>query len=256
MLSARGPTTGRPLRKPTRLLGIRMQRFQGLTAFVAISCFVISGCTQVSTGEHLQNGDRLAASNNNAAAIIEYRAAVQKDERNGTARLKLGRAYAKDQNWSRAADELARAADLLPGDDSAQIDTARALLKLGRFEDARSRAEAVLKRNPQNVDAHVLRAGAAAGLRDTDGALNSLTEAVEADPARSLSYVDLGLLQVLRVTGPRPRPPSSRRWSWDQRQYQHTWRWPTSIYPPIDRQMGKRSFRRSSPWSPRTFKRM
>ncbi len=90
----------------------------------------------------------------------------------------------------RALGELVRAADLLPADVPAQVEAAKILLAGGRFEDARTRAEAALKLDPSNAEAHVLRAGAAAGLRDNESALEGLNVRIKFNPNRSSTYID------------------------------------------------------------------
>ena len=167
-------------------------------AWVPIVALVIAvACTgRVSVEEQIRQGDQLAADGKEGEALVAYRNAVRADQRNGLARLKLGRFLAKSGDWRRATDELVRAADLLPADSEAQLDAARGLLNTGRFEDARTRAEAVLKAEPKNVDAHILRAAATAQLRDTKGALESLNQALELDPARSSIYLDVGAVQA------------------------------------------------------------
>ena len=53
---------------------------------------------------------------------------------------------------------------LASDDETAQLDAADALLQTGQFEDGRLRAENVLKKNPKNVRAQMLRAFGTAGL--------------------------------------------------------------------------------------------
>ena len=172
-----------------------MQRHFAWFSLVVILC--AAGCgQQLSQEELIKRGDKLEAEGKTADAVVAYRAAVAADDRDGEARLKLGLAYGKAGDWGRATDQLVRAADLMPSNESAQLEAARGLLTLGRFEDARTRAEGVLKTNPKNVLAHVLRASATAGLRDTEGALTSMRAAIELDPTRANSYVDVGAIQA------------------------------------------------------------
>ena len=153
-------------------------------------------CGGESAAERLQRGDQFLADNKRDEALVEYRGAVQADDRNPEARRKLGRALVAAGNIASGTDHLVRAADLLPGDAAAQLDAAKALLALGQFEDSKSRAEGVLRSDAKNVLAHIIRATAAAGLRDTEGALTDLESAVKLDPTRSASYVDLATLQA------------------------------------------------------------
>ena len=72
--------------------------------------------------------------------------------------MKLARTYQELGEAKNAASEYIRAAsDLLPDDTGAQIQAGLVLLLGGRFEDAQTRAEKVLAKDPKNVDAQILR---------------------------------------------------------------------------------------------------
>lgn len=148
--------------------------------------------------EYVRSGDKHFADKKYREAIVEYRNAVEQDERLGEARYKLARAYAMAEDRANAEREFVRAADLMPENAAAQLDAAKALILAGQFEDAKTRAEAVLKKDPKNVDAHILRGNATAGLRDLEGAVSALEEAIELAPERSASYLNLAGLQAAR----------------------------------------------------------
>ena len=162
----------------------------------AVLCASVACGRGESAAKRLENGDRLLNEGKTREALIEYRTAVQADARNGVARQKLGRAYAKAGDAEHAVPELIRAADLLPEDMAAQLEAARALLGTGRFEDARTVAEKIISKEPQNVSAHIVRANASAGMRDVDTALSTIEEAIKLDPTRTISFLNLGALQA------------------------------------------------------------
>ena len=112
-----------------------------------------------------------------AEAIIEYRRAVQADPRLGEARLQLAFAYASTGDGINALREYVRAADLLPENKEAQQRAGAFMLMAGQFNDAQGLAERMLKRNPNDVEAHLLLANALAGLKDMDGAVASFEKA-------------------------------------------------------------------------------
>ncbi|MCU0691777.1 MAG: tetratricopeptide repeat protein, partial [Polyangiaceae bacterium] len=131
------------------------------------------------------------------AAVLEYRNAVDKDAMFAPARQKLAEAYLKQGNGSAALRELVRAADLLPKDAEAQVKAGSLLLMAGRAEDAKARADKALAVNPKNVDALVLRANAMAGLKDLDGALKEMEQALSLDP-RAAIQTNVGAIQAVR----------------------------------------------------------
>src|SRR5690606_36084860 len=123
---------------------------------------------------HFEAGTRYLEAGQPAAAIIELRNAVSRDERFGEARFLLAEAYAANGDPERAYREYLRAADLLPDNAEAQLKAATYLLLVGQYEDAGTRAERLLARAPGNVDAQVLIGNALAGLRDVEGAIAQL----------------------------------------------------------------------------------
>jgi tetratricopeptide (TPR) repeat protein len=98
-------------------------------------------------------------------AIVEYRNALQQDERFGEARYKLAESLANTGNLEQAMRQYIRAADLMPANDEAQVKAASALMLAGQFEDARTRIEPVVKRSPSNVNAQVVLGNAPEGFR-------------------------------------------------------------------------------------------
>jgi Flp pilus assembly protein TadD len=72
------------------------------------------------------------------------------------------------------------------------------LLVAHRSEDARARAEKVLAKQPGHVDAQILLANALAGLKDLDGAVAQIEEALRIAPDRGGAYSNLGFLELGR----------------------------------------------------------
>jgi tetratricopeptide (TPR) repeat protein len=146
----------------------------------------------------LANGNRFFEQQQFKEALVEYRRAVQVDDMFGEARLQLARTYEKMNERERAGEEYIRAADLLPSDDAVQILAGQYLIAAGRFEDARTRAETVLRRNPRNYDAQMLLGQSAASMRNLDGAITDIEEAIEIAPEDMRGQTTLGLLQLAK----------------------------------------------------------
>ena len=152
--------------------------------------------SQATATDLIKSADALVAQNKPAEAITQYRLAVEADKRSPLARQRLGEAFALIGDNGRAAEQLARAADLSPEDMALQLEAARALLVTGNFEDARSRAEIVARKDNKNVGAQIVRATAAAGMKDATGALSALDTITKLNPARARTYVERGQLQA------------------------------------------------------------
>jgi tetratricopeptide (TPR) repeat protein len=171
-----------------------------LIALALLATFAVTACKsdpQATARKHVEKGNQQLANQQFPEAIIEYRNAVQADPRLGEARLKLAHAYASAGDGPNALKEYARAADLLPEDNDAQVKAGTFMLLVGRFQEAQGVATRMLKRDPNNVEAQILYANTLAGLKDMDGAISAFEKAVEMDPDRSATYSDLGSAQLV-----------------------------------------------------------
>ena len=169
-----------------------------VTALLATGC---GGSPEARKQKHLESGNRYYESGKYAEAVLEYRNAIQVDARFGEARLKLAQTYERTGDLAKALTEYVRAADLLPGNLDVQTTAGNYLLAARKFDDAKARAEAVLKADAGNVKAHVLLGNALAGLKNVDEAVDQLEEAIRLDPKRAATYVHLGMLEAGRGRG-------------------------------------------------------
>jgi len=168
-------------------------------AVCAVLAIGLLGCKtdpKVAAQEAFERGNQQLAREKYPEAIIEYRRAVQADPRMGPARLQLARAYASTGDGPNALREYARAAELMPEDDAAQIKAGNFMLIAGQFADARGIGERLIARTPKSVEAQVLIANALAGLKDWESAVEAFEIAVQIDPTRGSTYSELGAAQV------------------------------------------------------------
>ena len=152
-----------------------------------------AGCSkdpEFAKQEYLKSGDRYAAEKKLREAVVQYRNAIQQDPRFGEARLKLAETYEKLNDGRNAYREYIRAADLLPDNVDAQVKAATPAARHAQFEDAKTRAEKALAKDPKNVEAQVILGNALAGLNNLPEAIKELEEA---DSARSESAAALHL---------------------------------------------------------------
>jgi tetratricopeptide (TPR) repeat protein len=145
---------------------------------------------------YVRSGDEYLANKKYTEAILEYRRAVQVAPKYGEARYKLAEAFAAVDDARSALPEYVRAADLLPDRVDLQIKAGNLLLLGGRFQDAKTRARSVLKRDPKNVSGLVLLGNALAGLREMVDAVSVAQRATEMAPGRAGFYTNLGALQL------------------------------------------------------------
>src|SRR5262245_4820295 len=171
--------------------------------FVALSlaAFAFAGAAckedpQVAKKRYLQSGDQFIAKQNYAEAIIQYRNAVVKDGSSGEARFKLADAYEKTGDQRNALREFVRAADLMPDNVEAQLRAGKLLIVAGQFPEAKARAMTALAKDPKNVNALLVMGNSLAGMKDVDGAISQLEDAIESEPKVTFTYANLGLLQL------------------------------------------------------------
>lgn len=170
---------------------MRTFRFLSL-ALAVVVCVSCSKSAQV----YFESGNKYAATKQYKEAIVQYRSAIAKNPRFAEAHRKLADTYMDSGDQVNGFREYIRAADLLPHDAKLQIRAAQAMLLSGRYEDARTRLQPVLEKDPRNVEAQILRANALAHLKDLGGAIGDLESAIEAEPDRAATYANLGELQM------------------------------------------------------------
>jgi putative PEP-CTERM system TPR-repeat lipoprotein len=181
-------------------MGRTISRCVAVIAMTAALCS--TGCGGLKGGaaaaDHLASGNALFKQGEYQQAIIELQSALKIDPRLGQARHTLADAYLKVNDTRNALREYVRAADLLPDDAEVQITAGKLLALSGRFEDAKARAQAVLTKNPRNVDAQLLLGNSLVGMKDLDGAVAQVQEAAQLDPTEGRVQANLGMLQLAR----------------------------------------------------------
>src|SRR5690349_15484032 len=112
------------------------------------------GCTNPEKEKvaHLRSGDDYVAQKKDDFAVIEYQRAVKLDPKYGEALWKLGQAYERKGDLQNAFPAFIRAADASPENRQAQVKAGEVLLVTGRFEDAKSRAVALIGRDSKDIE--------------------------------------------------------------------------------------------------------
>lgn len=148
--------------------------------------------------EYVASGDRFVAEKKYSEAIIQYKNAIAQDPRFGEARFKLAKASEANGDALTALREYVRAADLLPNDVAVQLRAAQVLFIARQYPEAKARVDAVLQKDPKNAEALILLGNSLAGLKDFDGAISELEEAIDTDPRRTPTYANVGVLQLAK----------------------------------------------------------
>lgn len=160
---------------------------------------LVGGCSQnpeAAKRKYFESGNRYFENKQYAEATIQYSNALHRDPQFGEARFKLAEAYKALGNTRAAFPEYVRAADLLPTNDEAQLKAGSLLVNGGFFRDAKERARAVLRRDPDNLAALVLLGNSLAGLKDLNEGIGVLGRAVQLEPEGPSVYANLGVFQL------------------------------------------------------------
>ena len=165
---------------------------------LVVLALVLTACSspEEQKQRHFEQGNAYVAEKRDDFAVIEYANAVRIDPKFGEARLKLAETYERMGNIQAAFPEFIRAADALPNNRDVQIKATELFVLAQRFDDAKARATALLQKNPQDVDAMLLRASAMAELKDLEGALKEIEDALAIQPDEERAYLTLADVQV------------------------------------------------------------
>jgi tetratricopeptide (TPR) repeat protein len=172
--------------------------------WLAVLTVLANGCSKgltQSKEQFLESGNKYAAQQKYAEAIVEYRNALKVDPTFAPAHAQLADAYLKTNALPNALRELVATADLLPRDAGAQLKAGQMLILAAKFEDAKARAEKALAVEPRNVEAQILKGNAAAGLKDLNGAIDDLNEAIKLEPTNARAYANLGAIEMQKGRG-------------------------------------------------------
>jgi tetratricopeptide (TPR) repeat protein len=160
----------------------------------------LSGCknAEASKAEHVQRGKAFLKEKKFQEASIEFRNAIQLDDRFASAHWGLAQAYEGLERWAEMIQELKRAIEL----DANNLD---ARVKLGSYyvgansirkgpelvAEAERLAREVLQKDANHIGGHILMADVLFAQDKREEALAELKRAIELDPKRIESTLSL-----------------------------------------------------------------
>ncbi len=164
----------------------------------------LAGCTnsEKAKAEHIAKGEAYLADSKFQEASLEFRNALQIDDKFAQAHWGLARAYEGLQRFPEMIDELRRTRELDPNNLEARI-------KLGNYYVAASKgkpdvlaeaekmAQEVLQKDPNNIEGHILMGSILFAKNQKDAAVAELNRAIELDPHRVESYLSLARFFVV-----------------------------------------------------------
>src|SRR5690242_12962996 len=143
------------------------------TVFLMIA-LVLAGCSrspEAKKARYLERGNRYFKQEQYREAILEYRNVLRIDQKEPAATRQLGLAHYQLGQLGVAFRYLTQAQQLDPDNTEVRLKLASIYVLGGRPDDATAQIEEVLKKEPGNLDALVIFAGAANTPREIDEAL-------------------------------------------------------------------------------------
>src|ERR1700741_293411 len=164
----------------------------------------LAGCTnpEKAKAQHLERGEAFLKDSKFQEATLEFRNAIQIDEKLAAAHWGLARAFEGLERFPEMLEELRKTVAL----DQNNLD---ARIKLGNYYLAGSRGRAdvvgeserlakeILQKDPNNIEGHILMGSVLFSQNQKDQALKELNHAVELDPNRVESYLSLARFHIV-----------------------------------------------------------
>ncbi|MDQ1559711.1 MAG: hypothetical protein QOD32_2771 [Pyrinomonadaceae bacterium] len=165
-------------------------------AFAAIAC----SNPEKAKAEHVARGEAYLTDKKFQEASLEFRNAVQIDDKLAQAHWGLARAYEGMEQYSQAFEELRRAVAL-------DANNLEARVRLGNYyvlayqqtkdeklrDEAQRLVEEVLQKDPNNIEGYILRGSVLYATGKREEAFAAINHAVELNPQRVESLMSLAL---------------------------------------------------------------
>ena len=182
---------------------------RGYTFHISVLCLLLAavvslaGCTnpEKSKAEHVAKGEAYLKDSKFQEASLEFRNAIQIDDKLAAAHWGLARAYEGLERFPEMLDELRKTVAL----DKDNLD---ARIRLGNYYLAGSRSRAdivaeaeriakeVLEKDPKNIEGHILMGSIFFVQQQKDKAFEELNKALQLDTSRIESYLSLAKFHI------------------------------------------------------------
>ncbi len=178
--------------------------FSILLAALLSTLLLLSGCTspEKAKAEHIRRGEAFLKEQRFQEASLEFRNAVQIDDKLAAAHWGLARAYEGQQRFQEAFDELHRAVDLDPNNLEARTTLgnyyiSNASRSAESLAQAERLAKEVLQKDPNYIEGHILMGSVLFAQNQRENAFAELNRAIELDPNRVKSYLSLARFYIV-----------------------------------------------------------
>ena len=158
-----------------------------------------TGCSRdpnIRKQKYLESGQRYFDKGQYREAEIQFENAIQVDTRFTDAHFKLAQAAMKLEQWPIVVQELTTTIQQQPDQYAARLDLANLLILARHFDEAKPHLDVLAQTQPDNPEVYIARSNYYAGTGDISDALADMRTALQKDPNRSDSYLNLAMLQM------------------------------------------------------------
>jgi len=175
---------------------------KSLLVILALLLFC-SGCSSKTKEELFAEGlKQLNAANPNGAVVL-FKNALEKDENYSDARFQLAKAYAMQGKREQAEKEFTKVLKQDPNRDEVTLELAKLQLAGGKSDQAFKLAEQYLAKHPGSVEGLELQGLSCAAGKRFEDAEGYLLQALNADPARAKTKLELAGVYVAQGNTPK-----------------------------------------------------
>jgi len=176
--------------------------FPGVAGIILVSFTVLfaTGCApkEEKKAKHFDKAQEYIARNELKKAVIELKDVVQLDPKDDTAYEQLGEIYLKLKEHGEAFQSYTRAVSVNPENIKAQLKLGQMLLLGTKTDEARKKADMILEKFPDDVEALGLLAGVQVQEKDFEGGIQTLEKAASVNPDHFNTQLSLGRLLLLK----------------------------------------------------------
>jgi tetratricopeptide (TPR) repeat protein len=174
-----------------------------LLAFVVLA-LGLAACTtpEKAKAQHLAHGQALLKDKKFQEASLEFRNAIQIDDRLADAHWGLAQAYEGLQRYQETFDEMKRVVELDPNNLDVRVRMGNYYLMSGKqsptaIAEAERLAKDVLQKDPNHIEGHILLGSVLFEQDRKPEAFKEINHAIEIDPKRVESYLSLARFYAL-----------------------------------------------------------
>ncbi len=175
-----------------------------LLSVLLAAVFAISGCANPEKAKiaHVEKGEVYLKDEKFQEASLEFRNAIQIDEKLASAHWGLARAYEGLQRFQEAFEELRKTTELDPDHLDSRVKLGNYYIAAARnntqfIAEAERLAKAILQKDPNHVEGHILMGSVLYAQNQREQAFAEINHAIGLDPKRVESYLSLARFYIV-----------------------------------------------------------